>query len=263
MLNEEVFRRRKAESEVRQVNVDLERMVKERTSELEAVNTELDAFAAAVSHDLRAPLRGIIGAAKMLSQNAADRLIAEDFALLDQQNKAAIRMSRLIDSLLQMARFSRAEVRKKELDLSRVAEEAIETVAADFREAGTTFKVEAGMRAYADPDLIRFVFENLIGNACKFSTPVERPTVEVGRIAIGGSAANAETQYFVRDNGVGFDAAHAHLLFVPFERLHHERDFAGSGVGLANVSRIVRRHGGRVWAEGAVGQGATFYFTLG
>jgi signal transduction histidine kinase len=254
-LNEEIRVRREAEREVLELNASLEHKVAERTRDLQAANAELDAFASAVSHDLRAPLRAVVATSRMLAEDAADRLNASDLAVLERQAQAALRMGHLVEALLQMARYSRAEVQKQDVDLSRIAEEAAQAVAKEYAHCGASFLVQPGMRACADPNLIRFALDNLLGNAAKFSCPVPEPRIEVG-------VADGVEQFYVRDNGVGFEQADAERLFEPFERLHGSREFAGTGVGLANVRRILERHGGRVWAEGQPGRGATFYFVL-
>jgi signal transduction histidine kinase len=253
-LNEEIRERRRAEQEVLALNTDLERKVRERTAELEAANTELDAFAAAVSHDLRAPLRAILLASRVLAEDAADRLLPEDLEVLQRQSKAALSMSRLVEALLKMARFARAEIRRQDVDLTRLAQEAFEDARREYASCGTRFHAEPGLKAHADPDLLRFALENLLTNACKFSCYVAEPKVEVGR---RGAA------FFVRDNGIGFDPASASELFTPFGQIHEDSRFRGTGIGLTNVQRIVVRHGGTVWAESQPGEGAVFYFTLG
>lgn len=221
--------------------------------ELERRNRELEAFSYSVSHDLRAPLRAIDGFSEMLEQDQAARLDDEGREHLRRVRAAARRMSELIDDLLSLSRVSRTELARVSVDLGVVARAVAGQLA-----PGVELVVGDAMVVDADPRLMRVVFENLLGNAWKFTSKVERPRVEVGAAREGDAVA-----YFVRDNGAGFNEAYASKLFSPFQRLHSEREFPGTGIGLATVQRIVDRHGGRVWARGEVGRGATFFFTIG
>jgi PAS domain S-box-containing protein len=226
--------------------------------EIRALNRELEAFSYSVSHDLRAPLRSIDGFSQALLEDCADRLDEQGRDHLRRVRAATQRMAQLIDDLLTLSRVTRAEVRREIVDLSKVAQE----IAGELRRADSERRAEVCIQpelvASGDPRLVRVLLVNLLSNAWKFTSGCERARIEVGRCETsdGGRA------FFVRDNGAGFDMAYASKLFAPFQRLHPQSEFPGTGVGLAIVQRIVHRHGGLVWAESAVGQGATFYFTL-
>jgi PAS domain S-box-containing protein len=226
-------------------------------AQLEAANAELDTFAYSVSHDLRAPLRSIDGFSQALLEDYGNQLDAGAHGHLDRVRAATQRMATLIDDLLSLSRVTRVEFRREAVDASALAT----SIAADLRRAEPERRVEVaiapGLVADADPHLLRIVLENLLGNAWKYTGKSERP-----RIEFGTGPQNGTTAYYVRDNGAGFDMAYANKLFGAFQRLHSSAEFEGTGIGLATVQRIVHRHGGRAWAEGAVGRGATFYFTL-
>jgi DNA-binding response OmpR family regulator len=225
--------------------------------ELEQKNLELEAFSYSVSHDLRAPLRSIDGFSKALLEDYAERLDDQGRDHLGRVRSAAQRMGELIDDLLQLSRVGRSEMRRERADLSALAH----AIAAELQERDphrrVRFAIREGLLAEADPRLTRVVLENLLGNAWKFTGKSEDPAIEFGALNDDG-----ETVYFVRDNGTGFDMQYAGKLFAPFQRLHSAADFPGSGIGLATVQRVVGRHGGRVWAEGSVGKGATVFWTL-
>jgi signal transduction histidine kinase len=247
--------------EVRQLNVTLEERVRQRTAELESTNRELEAFSYSVSHDLRSPLRTIDGFSLALEEDYADAVDATGRDYIRRVRTGVQRMGQLIDALLQLSRITRAEITREPVDVSAIAQ----TVVADIKEANLAqkaigqeviFKVEDGLKADADPKLLQVALENLIGNAVKFSSKVANPVVEFGW-------DDAHKAYFVRDNGAGFDMYYSEKLFNAFNRLHGDKDFKGSGIGLATVARVIRRHHGRIWAESAVDHGATFWFTLG
>ena len=246
-----------AEAQVRALNDDLEERVQERTLALEVANRELEAFSYSVSHDLRAPLRSVGGLSAMLVEDHADELGPDARGLLGRIRAAAERMGELIDDLLGLARISRAEIRREDVDLGAIAAR----VASDLREAdpgrSVEFHIAEDLRASGDPRLLRVVLENLLGNAWKFTRDEPAAVVEFG--ARGG---NGTTEFYVADNGAGFDMAYVDKLFAPFQRLHHVDEFEGTGIGLATVQRIIRRHGGEVRAEGAVDDGATMSFTI-
>ena len=237
-------------------HVELARMRREWVSELERANRELDAFSYSVSHDLRAPLRAIDGFTRKVVVDHATALDQDARGYLDRVRKAVARMTALIDALLELSRISRANLTKDDVDLSALAAE----VAADLRAANperdVTVDIAPDLTARGDRRLLSVVLVNLIGNAWKFTGRTDGAHIEVAH------PADRPQTFVVRDNGAGFDAAHAARLFAPFQRFHQANDFAGTGVGLATVQRVVTRHGGRIWAESAPGAGASFYFTL-
>ncbi len=225
--------------------------------ELEAKNKELEAFSYSVSHDLRAPLRSIDGFSQMLLQDHSDTLDAGGKKHLERVSAAARRMGELIDDLLELSRVSRAELRRTHVNVSRLAEHVV----SDLRQAEpgrvVDVVIEPGMTAEADSRLLQVVLENLVGNAWKFTTKTVEPRIEVR-----ASVRDGATVFEVRDNGAGFEMSHAGKLFQPFQRLHADREFPGTGIGLATIRRIIERHGGKVWAEGATGRGAVLSFTI-
>jgi PAS domain S-box-containing protein len=223
----------------------------------EAANRELEAFSYSVAHDLRAPLRGVDGFAQALIEDYADKLDAAGLRYLERIRAAAQRMAALIDDLLNLSRVTRSEFRREPVDLTRIASQALANLQRFEPVRTIDVTIAEGMHASGDARLLGIVFDNLLGNAWKFTSKTNAPHIEVGVATEAG-----ERVYFVRDNGAGFDPAYRDKLFGVFQRLHTVSDFPGTGIGLATVLRIVERHGGRVWADGAVGQGATFYFTL-
>lgn len=226
--------------------------------ELERKNRELEAFSYSVSHDLRAPLRAIEGFSEILVADYAPVLDATARGYIDRVVTSARRMTELIDDLLSLSRLGRAELRKQAFDLSALAQEVIADLRAREPDRTVECVVEPELGAEGDVRLVRVVLENLLGNAWKFTA--KQPAA---RIELSGRREDGRTIFFVHDNGAGFDMKYAAKLFGPFQRLHSAKEFAGTGIGLATVHRIVERHGGRVWAEGEVGQGATIFFTLG
>jgi signal transduction histidine kinase len=226
-------------------------------AQVRQANAELEAFSYSVSHDLRAPLRGVAGFALILQKRLGSTLAPENREHLDRVIAGAKRMGEIIDDLLTLSRVSRRELVRTRVDLSAAAREVLAELRE--REPGRAVRVFVadGLSAQADPTLVRTVLENLLSNAWKYTSKTGEPRIEVGARLKDGRRA-----FFVRDNGAGFEMAHAANLFKPFQRLHAESDFEGTGIGLATVERIVRRHGGRVWAEAEPGRGATFYFTL-
>ncbi len=221
---------------------------------VEAANLELEAFSYSVAHDLRAPLRGIRSFAQMLLEDYRAQLDAQGQDWLDEIGRSAQRMGALIDALLSLSKVSRRPLRCETIDLAALVRETAAALAAAEPERDVAWVVADELRAALDPVLARALLANLLGNAWKFTAHTPAPTIEVGRLEAGG--------FFVRDNGAGFAMAYAHKLFTPFQRLHSAKEFAGTGIGLAIVQRIVARHGGRIWAEGAVGRGASFFVTL-
>lgn len=252
-LIREVAERKRAEEDIRKLNSQLV----QRSAQLEASNKELEAFSYSVSHDLRAPLRGIDGFSQAVLEDYDEKLDESGRNYLRRVRTASQRMSKLIDAMLNLARLTRAEIHTQTFDLSAVARAVLE----DFQKMEPDRQVECivanNVFATADPQLLRAVLENLIGNAWKFTQQQAHPRIEFGYGQYKGQAA-----YFVSDNGAGFDMTYAHKLFGAFQRLHAYTEFPGVGVGLATVHRIIQRHGGQIWAEGVVGKGATFHFTL-
>jgi PAS domain S-box-containing protein len=249
---------RRAEAEVRELNAQLEARVKQRTADLERANKNLVAFTYSVSHDLRAPLRGLNGFSELLVEEYSDSLGETGRGYAARIQAASERMATLIDDLLQLSRVSRGETNLGRVDLSsEVADIASEL---QSREPGrpVRFSIEKGVWVTADRTLIRTVLQNLLDNAWKFTARRDGATVEFGTTIVDGAGVCC----YVRDNGAGFDPAYSDKLFQPFQRLHTASEFPGSGIGLASVQRIIERHGGRIWAQGAVDRGATFYFTL-
>jgi PAS domain S-box-containing protein len=249
-----------ADEEIRRLNADLERAVTERTAELSASNDNLEAFSYSVSHDLRAPLRAINGFSRALAEDFGAALGPGGSDYLERINAASVRMNEIIESLLALSRLTRGPLARSTVDITSLARSVGAELALEEPDRNVELVVEAGMRAEADPGLLRIVLTNLIGNAWKFTAKASRPCIELGLVA---AAASPEPIFFVRDNGVGFDVKHATKLFEPFRRFHASRDFPGTGVGLATVQRAIQRHGGNLWAESDPGRGATFYFSLG
>lgn len=250
--------RDKAAAELQHMNEFLEARVQERTAALTASNKELEAFCYSVSHDLRAPLRGIDGFSKALLEDYQDKLDDEGKQFLYYVREGIQRMGQLIDDLLSLSRLTRAEMTLGPVDLSQIARDIHKRLMRDNPNLKIDFKIADNLKTEGDKALLGNVLENLFSNAWKFSAKSPHPTVEFG-------AENREGNqvFFVRDNGAGFDMSFYDKLFGAFQRLHSAREFPGTGVGLATVRRIVHRHGGTIWAEAAPGKGATFFFTLG
>lgn len=250
--------RRHSEEELKHLNEDLEGRIQDRTRELMVANEELRTFSSSVSHDLRAPLSTISGFTSTVLARYAGKVLDEAGASsLKRVLAAAARMSQLTDDLLKLAQVSRHELARREVSLTELSLEVVSALREADRGRDVQITVQPGLRADADPGLVRIVLENLIGNSWKFTSRTPAASIEVGAQAQGGEAV-----YFVRDNGSGFDMQHASMLFTPFQRLHHPSEFEGTGIGLSIVSRIVAKHGGRVWADAKPGQGAVFRFTL-
>jgi PAS domain S-box-containing protein len=249
----DITERKQAEQELEGHRRELARS----NSELAAANKELESFSYSVSHDLRAPLRAIDGFSHALLEDSSDRLDDAGKAHLNRIRAGTQRMGLLIDDLLNLSRLSRAQMCRQSVDISALAVSVADGLRKAQPERHIELRIEDGLSATADPGLLRVVLENLLGNAWKFTSKRASAHIEFGM-----SRGNGTLAYFVRDNGAGFDPAYADRLFGAFQRLHAMSEFAGTGIGLATVQRIVHRHGGRIWAESAVDHGATFYFTL-
>lgn len=239
--------------ELETINDELETTI----GQLETANRELESFTYAVSHDLRAPLRHVGSYASILVEDCRERLGDDGRGYLDRIVRGCGRMQEMIDSLLALSKIDQCELVFREVDLSEMTRGIVQELREGEPGRRVEFLIAEGVTAQGDPSLLRLCLENLLGNAWKYSGKCE-----AARIEFGSSAENGETVYFVRDNGAGFDMAHADRLFVPFQRLHREEEFSGTGVGLATVQRIIHRHRGRIWVEAAPGRGATFSFTL-
>jgi signal transduction histidine kinase/CHASE3 domain sensor protein len=242
--------------EVQTLNAELEDRVRIRTAELEATNHELEAFSYSVSHDLRAPLRSVDGFSLALEEDFLGALNEEGRDFIRRIRAGVQKMGQLIDSLLQLSRITRADLSREEVNISQLAEDVARDLRAENPDRNIVFSIQAGMTGNADPRLLRVALENLLGNAAKFTANRSEARIEFGR-------SEATGEFCVRDNGAGFDMKYANKLFVAFQRLHGDKDFKGSGIGLATVSRVIQRHQGKIRAEAAVDSGATFWFTLG
>jgi PAS domain S-box-containing protein len=256
--HELAVQRKAAEDTVRRMAEELEQRVRERTAQLEASNRELEAFSYSVSHDLRAPLRGIDGFSQALLEDCRDQLDESGRNYLLRIRSGTQRMGLLIDDLLKLSQINRSELNMAEIDLSALCGMVCGELQRSGRERRVEVVIRPGMAARADGRLMMVVLENLLGNAWKFTARCPAPRVEAGETV----SAQGERAFFIRDNGAGFDMAYAGKLFQAFQRLHSAAEYEGTGIGLAIVQRIIHRHGGRVWAEAAPGEGAAFFFTI-
>jgi len=257
VVSYDITEEKRAANQIALLNVELENRVTERTAQLAAANKELEAFSYSVSHDLRAPLRSIDGFSKALLEDYADKLDNPGRNYLERVRSATQNMAQLIDDLLELSRVTRAEMRREKVDLSSIAISVLTELQRLEPMREVKVHVEQGLIAVADHRLMRVVLQNLLSNSWKFTS--KRKSQE---IQFGAASNNGHIVYQVKDNGAGFDMAYSGKLFGPFQRLHSAKEFPGTGIGLATVQRIINRHGGKVWAEGSIDNGATFYFTL-
>ncbi|WP_397407069.1 ABC transporter substrate-binding protein [Polaromonas sp.] len=256
---QDITERKQAQESILRLNAELEERVRQRTSQLEAVNRELEAFSYSVSHDLRSPLNTIDGFSQLMERMASDKVGEKGKHYLSRIRAGTRQMGELIEGLLLLAKLSRDPLRAGTVDLARIATQVVQACREREPERAVEIHIQENLLALGDPLLLSVVIQNLLGNAWKFTSLQPSARIDVGC----KTGEDGEAIYFVRDNGAGFDMAYADKLFGTFQRLHSSTDYAGTGIGLATVKRVIDRHGGRVWAEAAEGQGATFYFTLG
>lgn len=255
--NYDITARKEAEEEIRKLNEKLEQRVAERTAQLEAANRELESFCHSVSHDLRAPLRHLDGFSRIIEEDCGQKLDEKGLGYLQRIRTAAVKMGNLIDALLNLSRLTRSGMNPEIVDLSVMARDIAVEFSKSEPERNVEFRIADGVNVLADATLMKVVMDNLLGNAWKYTSKKEKAVIEFGVDTVNGRRA-----CFVRDNGAGFDMVYADKLFSAFQRLHRDDEFEGIGIGLATVQRILHRCNGEIWAEGTVGEGATFYFAL-
>jgi PAS domain S-box-containing protein len=261
-VKEDISGRKRSEAEIQDHSVELERRVAERTRQLSESNRELESFSYSISHDLRAPLRALNGFASLMAENCGNCVKTESLEYMARIQRASVRMGNLMDDILDLSRVTRSEIKVGQVDLSAMVRSILDDLAVAGPSRNVLAEVEEGLLANGDATLLQDMLENLLGNAWKFSAQRDPARIAFGCRQESGKDSG-ERVFFVRDNGAGFDMKYADKLFGAFQRLHGPQEFEGNGIGLAMVRRIVALHGGRVWAESAPGEGATFFFTLG
>jgi signal transduction histidine kinase len=260
-LHKEILVRKKAEKEIMQHRDHLEELVSKRTGELEASNRELESYSYTIAHDLRSPLRSIAGFSQILQEDAGHKLNADEKDCFERIITASKRMAELIDDILELGQVTRSETQYTEVDLTALAKATVERLCPAGENREVDWKIQEGLVAVGDIKLLALLLDNLLGNACKYSSRKTHAHIEFGSTVVE-EGGDENSVYFVRDNGVGFDMQYVDKLFKPFHRLHSDVVFEGTGIGLATVQRIIHRHGGHIWAEAEPDKGATFYFTL-
>lgn len=256
-LKEEVVERKRIEEEVRRLNEELEERVTQRTADLVSANQDLESFTYSVSHDLRAPLRHIHGYTQLLEEEFAAQLPAGAQAYAQKIRRSSQNMVQLVDDLLNLSRVGKKVISREAVALNKLVDEAVVEIKPEAGDRRIEWEIQELPPAECDPRFIKQVFLNLLSNSVKYTRPQEHARIEIGQLKVDG-----ETAIYVRDNGVGFDMKYVGKLFIAFQRLHRAEQFEGTGVGLATVERIIRKHGGRIWAESVINKGATFFFTL-
>jgi light-regulated signal transduction histidine kinase (bacteriophytochrome) len=255
---QDITQQKRVRDQIKKLNEDLERRVVERTSQLELVNHELESFSYSISHDLRAPLRSISGYSLAVIEDYGAQLDQEASRLLGKVINNARRMGQLIDDLLEFSRLGRQSLSRTELNMNEFVHQIADEIVSGAKGQPIDLNIKPLCNVQGDFSMIRQVWINLLSNALKYSEKKQKPTIEIGCI----ESNKSKKTFYVRDNGAGFDMAYSHKLFGVFQRLHKEQEFEGTGVGLALTKRIIEKHGGEIWAEARVNEGATFYFTL-